>query len=333
VKYLRVNNLGGITKGNWIGNQPLNSFVTDSVIVDQALQGAGLSVSGTDTLFSIYFKALANGVSPVTINSLDMRDPNNNAISATLDSGHIFIGGVTVNAKVFLQGPFNISANLMNTNLNSSGYLPLSQPYNTTPWIYTGTEAVPSGFFSSKSYIVDWIFLELRPSTNNGLTFSRKAALIKNDGTIVDALDGVSPVFILEASAGDYYLVIRHRNHLAVMSANSIPMTNKTPLYDFTNNLSKFFGGDAKEVNTGIYGLYAGDINANNEIKYNGTGNDRSYILSVLGGDQLAIINGYYKEDVNMNGQVRYNGSGNDRSVILSVLGGFQLGVKNSNVP
>lgn len=332
-KYLRISNVGGITTGNWLGNQPSNTYVTDSVIVDQALQGSGLSVSGTDTLFSIYFKALANGVSPVIIKSLDMRDPNNNEITATLDSGHIFVGGITVNAKVFLQGPFNTSTNLMNTDLNSLNYLPFSQPYNTSPWNYIGVETVPQGFLSSKPYIVDWIFLELRLSSNSGSTFSRKAALIKNDGTIVDCLDGVSPVFIWDISAGDYYLVIKHRNHLAVMSANPITMTNKTPLYDFTTNLLQFYGGDAQLVNIGIYGLYAGDANSNGQVRYNGIENDRSYILSVLGGNQLMVLNGYHKEDLNMNGQVRYNGLGNDRAVILSVLEGNQLGVKNSNVP
>jgi hypothetical protein len=117
------------------------------------------------------------------------------------------------------------------------------------------------------------------------------------------------------------------------MSANPIAMTNKTPLYDFTTNLSKFYGGDAQQVNTGIYGLYAGDVNANNQVRYNGSQNDRSVILSVLGGDQLAILYGYYKEDANLNGNVRYNGSQNDRSVILSVLGGDQLSIKNTNVP
>ncbi len=333
VKYLNVSNAGGIMNGNWIGNQPTDTYVTDSVIVDQALQGYGLSVSGTDTLFSVYFKALTNGMSPFTISSFDMRDPNNNPISASLDSGHIYIGGIRVNAKVFLQGPFNTSTNVMNTNLNSLNYLPLSQPYNTSPWNYTGTESVSSDFLSSSTDIVDWVLVDLRTSTNSGSTFATKAALIKNDGTIVDYTDGVSPVFILEPSPGDYYLVVRHRNHLAVMSADLITMTNKTPLYDFTTNLSKFYGGDAKEVNTGIYGLYAGDINANDQIKYNGNGNDRAYILTILNGNQLGILNGYYKEDVNMNGQVRYNGSGNDRSLMLSVLGGNQLGVKDSNVP
>ena len=106
VKYLKVSNIGGITKGNWIDNQPSNPYVTDSIVVDQALQGSGLSVGGTDTLFSIYFKALSNGICPLKIISYDMRDPYNNAITSTLDSGHIFVGGITVNAKVFLQGPF-----------------------------------------------------------------------------------------------------------------------------------------------------------------------------------------------------------------------------------
>ena len=292
VKYLRVSNIGGITTGNWLGNQPSNPYVTDSVIVDQALQGSGLSVSGTDTLFSIYFKALANGVCPVKLKSLDMRDPNNNAISATLDSGHIFVGGITVNTKVFLQGPFNTSTNLMNTSLNSSNYLPLSQPYNTSPWNYMGTETVPTGFFSSRSNIVDWVLIELRTSTNSSTIFRKRAAFIKNDGTIVDYMDGVSPVYINDTTAGNYYLVIRHRNHISVMSANPVNILLKMPLYDFSTSLTKFYGGDAQLLSTNIYGMYTGDINASGFVN----AVDRNLVL--LGTGQI----GYISADVNLSG-------------------------------
>ena len=333
IKYIKVSNPGGITFGNWLGNQPVNSLVTDSVIVDQALMGPGLNVNGTDTLFTIFFKALANGVSPVILKSLDMRDPNNNAINSTLDSGHVFIGGLVVNAKVFLQGPYNAGTNLMNNNLNTAGYIPNTHPYNVSPWYYGGTESVPSGFISSDTTIVDWVLIELRTSTPGSSTLYRKTGLIKTNGTIVDCIDGKSPVYFKDTASGNFYVVIRHRNHLSVMSAGTLFLTNHSPLYDFTSSLTRIYGGDAFAVNPGVYAMYAGDVNANGQVRYNGSLNDRSYILAILNGNQMGIIYGYYKEDVNMNAQVRYNGTANDRSVILLVLGGNQLAVKNTNVP
>jgi hypothetical protein len=292
VKFLYVSNYGGITNGNWIGNQPSNPYVTDSVIVDQALQGWGLSVSGTDTLFSIYFKAIANGNSPVSIKSLDMRDPYNNSITATLDSGHIFVGGITVNAKVFLQGTYETGTGLMNTSLNSAGCLPFSQPYNSLPWNYNGTEFVFPGFFNSRIDIVDWVLIELRTSTNSGSAFRKRAALIKNDGTIVDCIDGISPVYINDTTPGNYYLVISHRNHIAVMSAYPVDMSLNSPLFDFTTSFTNFYGGDAQLLNANIYGLYTGDIDANGEVD----SIDINMVLLAIG--QI----GYASADVNLSG-------------------------------
>ena len=51
-----------------------------------------------------------------------------------------FATSFQINLKVFLEGPFNVSD--MNVDLNNGGLLPLSQPYNTSPWNYTGNESV-----------------------------------------------------------------------------------------------------------------------------------------------------------------------------------------------
>ena len=117
------------------------------------------------------------------------------------------------------------------------------------------------------------------------------------------------------------------------MSANAVTVNSNPPLYNFSTGLGQYYGGDAKDFGNGVFGMYAGDIDGNGQLKYNGSGNDRSYILVVLGGNQLGVLNGYYKEDINMDGQVKYNGSLNDRSIILVNLSGNQLGLKISNVP
>ena len=60
-----------------------------------------------------------------------------------------------------------------------------------------------------------------------------RAAFIKSDGTIVD-IDGTSPVTFTGLPAGNYYMVVRHRNHLAIMTAAAIPLSSSSELYNFT---------------------------------------------------------------------------------------------------
>lgn len=229
--------------------------------------------------------------------------------------------------KAFLQGPF--SGTTMATSLNTSHYLPLSHPYGGPPWYYVGTESVGS---IPSSSIVDWVLLETRPDTAMTMVLEQHPAFIKSDGSIV-ALDGVSPVEFAYSGTGSYYLVVRHRNHLPVMSASPIftgPLGPGT--FDFTTAMTAAYGTNPmKEIVSGTYGLWAGDVTANGQVRYNGAGNDRVPIFSRIG-TLTGTVNGYYPEDVNMNGQVRYNGSGNDRTIIFNVTGTL-TGTRSSQVP
>ena len=46
---------------------------------------------------------------------------------------------------------------------------------------------------------------------------------------------------MLEASTGSYYVVVKHRNHLAVMSADPVSFNNRFVSYDFTTNAAISF--------------------------------------------------------------------------------------------
>lgn len=73
---------------------------------------------------------------------------------------------------------------------------------------------------------------------------------------------------------------------------------------------------------TGKMALWAGNGNGNNNVKYNGSANDRNTILSLVGlTTPNQIVTGYSRMDANMDGQIKYNGSNNDRNVILSNVG------------
>jgi hypothetical protein len=173
--------------------------------------------------------------------------------------------------KIFLQGPYN--SGTMNTTLNSNGYLQLFatvQPYNTIPWNYNGNESVNSNFFISNPSIVDWILVELRNKDNPCSVITRRAGFLKNDGTIVD-IDGSSRLTFNNISMDDYYIAVKHRNHLAVMSANPVVLINNSLLYDFTIDSTKFYGGSlgAKELESGsqsIWGMFCSDGNSDGFI-------------------------------------------------------------------
>ena len=208
---------------------------------------------------------------------------------------------ILANIKVFLEGPFDLGTAQMKTSLNTTPQIiPLSQPYNNgTTWSYAGSESVtiiPAG-------VVDWVFVELRqaddPASATSTTiFATRAAFLKSDGTIVD-LDGTSPVLFSNAvltPGNNLYVVIRHRNHLAIMSDTGATLTSGTYNYDFTSALTQAYGGGSgyKQVGT-TFAMVAGDIDQDGNIFVT------DYNAWAIG---FGSTTGYFNLDLNMDGNV-----------------------------
>jgi hypothetical protein len=197
----------------------------------------------------------------------------------------------------------------MRTSLKNFNLIPLAQPYSNSQYNYNGTESVgsiPAG-------VVDWVYLEVR-STSNGVPVpnGRRAAFLKSDGSVVD-LDGTSPVKIQGVPTGNYFVVVGHRIHLPVMTANAVYLNGLSSVYDFSTGLNKYFGGDAATLAGGVFGLYSGDAN-------------KSFIVSAA--DYSVVQNNllqsnYNDGDLNLNGTV----TSSDFSFITINL------AKASNVP
>jgi hypothetical protein len=196
---------------------------------------------------------------------------------------------INVNTKIFLQGPYNGSS--MSTALRTAGSIPLTQPYNTAPWNYTGSENVTS----IPADVVDWVLVELRTGTAASTKVATRAAFLKSDGSIVD-LNGTSTVGFSSRAAGKYYIVIRHRNHLAVMSAAAVLLNSSSTLYDFTTGSDQYYGGvnAAKDLGSSVWGMISGDVDVNGGIG----ASDLVSVLAAVG--SLA----YNINDVDMNGGV-----------------------------
>jgi len=172
--------------------------------------------------------------------------------------------GIRLNLKLFLEGPFN--GLHMDTSL--VGLLPLQQPYNMPPWNYSGNEQLTSVPFGC----VGWVLVELRDTTNVALADSatfiaKKACLLKFDGTIVNVQGSADLTFDADVS-DSLFVVVYHRNHLSVISANPLIENSGVFTWDFSDDAGKAFGGvDAlKELSPSNYGLYSGDFDGNGFI-------------------------------------------------------------------
>ncbi len=143
---------------------------------------------------------------------------------------------VLLQVKIFLEGAYNVSSSQMNLTLNPD--IPQTSPYSEDP---RHVGSVPP-------QAVDWILVQLR-TTPSGSTITSKSVFINKDGKLIND-DGTTENIELNAPAGEYYIVIKHRNHLAVMSKNSIVLNGGTPtIYDFTTGENQFYGtGGAKQL-------------------------------------------------------------------------------------
>ena len=218
----------------------------------------------------------------------------------------------TFNVTAYLAGSWINATGLMRATLTSAPAFPLSQPYNVTPFNYIGTEnvaAVPAN-------VVDWILLEFRKPFSGAAIdaiqssiVGSKAVFLLNNGSMVD-LDGstVSNFDISKQGAG--FVVVRHRNHLAVMS-NSLP---SNALGSFTNNYSVLANNYIKPSplslpattlfatlpGSGLYGLWGGDVNRDKSV----TTVDLTPINIAIAGAAIGNTNVYNPRDINLDKNV-----------------------------
>jgi hypothetical protein len=197
----------------------------------------------------------------------------------------------TVNIKVFLEGPYNQTE--MKTDLNDNLLLPLEQPYKVSPWNYGGNESV--GAIPNES-VVDWVLVEMRDASSASAAIpstrlSRKAAFLLNNGSIVD-LDGSSVLTFSNTISEQLFVIVWHRNHLGILSANPLSGFNNVYSYNFTDAMNKAYGTEPqKSLGGGKYGMYGGDFNADGIIN----DNDKTQIWTLNAGNS-----GYFNGDGNL---------------------------------
>jgi hypothetical protein len=216
--------------------------------------------------------------------------------------GNVFVSGVSANGvpsifttvkyvqatitaapKVFLEGPYNQATDAMNTTLRSS----------VLPARFT------SLFIPSKA--VDSITIEIRDQlTAAGSTIRRFAqAWLLADGTVRNFTDTTKAFVEFDAPVANYYIVIWHRNHLAVMSSTN-PLLKASPPtpYDFSTALSQAYLNGQKQIDSSPlrFGMFTGDANGDGQV----TGSDFNVFDTAFRNAQT----GYRLPDWNLDGQV-----------------------------
>ena len=234
-----------------------------------------------------------------------------------------FINGdfrIKVNPKTFLQGPllFPSVAGQMNDTLRENALIPTTSPYAD------GATCAASVFtVTGANAIVDWVWVELRAANDNQKLINGRSALIQRDGDVV-SVDGTTSLRMYAAPT-NYYVVVKHRNHLGAMTSNVFGLTDSTTtLVDFTNSSLTTFGSNARvTLSSGARALWAGDANSNGEILFSGAGNDVNAIKDHILLDPANFLNlitfsstGYYNKDIDLNGITRFFGAPNDSNFI-----------------
>jgi hypothetical protein len=225
-------------------------------------------------------------------------------------SGTLVINALTksIDLTVFLEGAYN-GGGVMRTTLFDNNLIPLDQPYNVAPWNYAGTESVvtvPAG-------VADWVLVDLRDAATPDVATTSisgwpKAYFLKSDGQIVDVDGTTLPNIGNPTITANLYVVVHHRNHIAVMSSAGMSLSGSTYSFDFSTSLDQAFGSGAgfKEIETGVFGMVAGDADGNGDIGVNDYtlwaidfGNSPVYFNTDIDMDSDLGVNDYTKWAIN----------------------------------
>lgn len=238
--------------------------------------------------------------------------------------------GVNLQVRAYLQGPYDTTTGLMRDSLRSKGLIPLQQPYGVSPFKYTGAETLNRSLTSislggDADALVDWLLVELRNATNPSLILAQKAVGVQADGDLMDVQTGATQLSFLNVTTGNYYVSLRHRNHLGVVTATALALGFTSSLVDFSQPNFAVVGQHSRMINKTKALLWAGDINQDRQVIANGVGSDTTALIAaVLSASANIALNTSYRlvsyaaTDLNLDGETLAAGPGNDINLLIT---------------
>jgi len=114
------------------------------------------------------------------------------------------------------------------------------------------------GFWNGTTQVADTVGVYLALGTSPFTLVDSAKLVLGTAGTTNQTFTRVS--------TGNYYIVIKHRNHLETWSANPVTLTAGTPVtYDFTTSATQAYGSNMKQVGS-VWVLFGGDPNMDGSI-------------------------------------------------------------------
>ncbi|MBK6611324.1 MAG: hypothetical protein IT272_09615 [Chitinophagales bacterium] len=213
--------------------------------------------------------------------------------------------------RLLLEGCYISGTGTMRTDLRDKKLLPTKQPFNNSPWLYTGSEKVES-VDAMPTDVVDWVLVELRKPLTKQTVFKRKVGVLRSSGLITDLDNNEAISFSGIDPNTNYYVIVRPRSHVDVMSAMPIYLPNLTP-YDFSVGAYQALGYNAGDqayklasidIDTfsvkpsflPIWGAISGDMSDDGRIV---TGDYNNHYLP-----NASKLNKYLSADVSFDGNV-----------------------------
>ena len=232
--------------------------------------------------------------------------------SSSLDHNALSAQTVSLDLKVYLEGPYDASTGTMSTKLYELGYLPGMKPkaFFAEPVPFfdpyddfhdQDLKSSTDGFGAYNDKTVDWIFVSIREE-DTGNIVSKQTVLLNADGVINSSSIPTERL----SSDKKYIVVLAHRNHLPVQST-PIKLNKGKLSFDFTQ--SNIIGLKKKDK---VMLMIAGNIDQ--------TKTRSTRVINMEDINTWRSANGknssYLREDVDMNGDV----SVHDQSLILENL-------------
>ncbi len=225
-----------------------------------------------------------------------------------------------------------------------------------------GGEVAPASLIADQpaqeNDIVDWVFVELRSSLQLDSIIATRSGLLQRDGDVRDIderntspapdqskfydSDGYKYLVFDSTFAGEYYVSVRHRNHLGVMTNEAGLLSPKVIKVDFSDPQTNALGVHPQKMFTlnAVYdplnpailisadsvmqAMWAGDLNSDRRVIYQGAKNDvDEMFFNVIGEsantDNLDnyILPGYLRSDYNLDGNTIFQGPNNDRQMLI----------------
>jgi hypothetical protein len=174
----------------------------------------------------------------------------------------VITANATINWKVFIQG-YYAGSNTMTPVLS-----------------FQGVSIDPNE--------VDTLTVQLRDQFDPTIVVATSQAVLQIDGTAS---------FTVPSSVigNNLYVAIFHRSAVQTWSATPITFSSTTS-YDFTTSASQAFFDNQVEVETGVFAIYSGDINQDENVDI--------FDAPELDSDIANFFFGYYRTDLNGDGNV-----------------------------